>query len=246
MRLAAVFAVMVAALAPRAAQAQMCSLGVSGPQPYSPAFDAPPSPRAAAEVQQIISVLCPGGCGRVELVSNQSTANASATAMGMGQTMISYSPQFLTRIEQQYGAGATFGILAHEFGHHIDFHTTAPWMNTSWSRELKADAWAGCALARVGGSTAQIEASLQAIAAFPSPSHPSWQQRVPAVRTGFANCGGQWLGRWGGGSPPAQYASVCQTQFGQCPLGPGTPVGAPCSCTGMSQFGPVTHPGQAR
>lgn len=168
----------------------MCSLGVSPDQQYNPNYDQQPSPRALSELNTIYSALCPNGCGRYILASNPSAPNALAAAIAPGQSKIVYNPNFINQVANQFGGGATFGILAHEFGHHIDFHTTPLWMNNSWSRELKADAWAGCALARVGGSTQQIENSLKAIAAYPSPSHPGWQQRHQAVRTGFINCGG--------------------------------------------------------
>ena len=178
-------------------QAQMtCSLGDQGlQQHYNPYLDQQPSLHANQELTLIYTVLCPPpyGCGQYLLVSNPTVSNAMAMAIGLGQTKIVYQPNFMNSIAQLYGIGATFGILAHEFGHHIDFHTTPLWMNNSWSRELKADAWAGCALFRTGIGTSNIENALRAIAQFLSPSHPGWPQRLQAVRTGFINCGGQWL-----------------------------------------------------
>ena len=176
----------------------MCSLG-PGQSMYTPYRDQPPTSRAAIELARIYSLLCPRGCGGYILVSNDTVSNAMAQVIGSGQTKIAYASRFMNQIAQQYGLGATFGILAHEFGHHIDFHTTPPWMNNSWSRELKADAWAGCALARAAVGTEQIQNALRAIAAYPSPSHPGWPQRNQAVRLGFVNCGGQWLNQF---SPP--------------------------------------------
>lgn len=171
----------------------MCSLGaLPSPQGYNPYYDQQPSGRASAEMQRIYGTLCPSGCGFSLLVSNPTVQNAMAVATGPGQSKIAYSPGFMNYIAQRYGGGATFGILAHEFGHHIDFHSTPPWMNNSWSRELKADAWAGCALARTGFGTRQIENALGAIAAYPSATHPGWPQRLQAVRAGFVNCGGMW------------------------------------------------------
>ena len=221
----------------------MCSLG-AGPaqQPYNPLYDQAPSPRADQELRRVYSVLCPPpyGCGYYLLVSNPTTQNAMAMTIGPGQSKIAYQPDFMDRIAQQHGGGATFGILAHEFGHHIDFHTTPPWMNNSWSRELKADAWAGCALARTGIGTGQIENALRAIAASPSPSHPPWPQRNQAVRTGFVSCGGHWIQRFnssGGSVNPPPLAQVCQTQFGSCQLVPGVPAGSPCVCSSVNAFG---------
>jgi len=170
----------------------MCSLGNSSGQQYNPDFDVPPNSRALRELRTIYQALCPTGCGQGFLASNQSVPNALALAIGNGTTKISYNPDFLNNIRNMYGGGATFGIIAHEFGHHIDFHSTPQWMNNSWSRELKADAWAGCALARVGGNTQQIENALRAIAAYPSSSHPGWRHRHQAIREGFISCSGNW------------------------------------------------------
>lgn len=176
----------------------MCSLGamMPGQQGYNPYLDQPPAPRAANELASIYNMLCPAGCGSYVLVSNHTVPNAMAQAIGWGQTKIGYASGFMNHVAQRFGFGATFGILAHEFGHHIDFHTTPVWMNNSWSRELKADSWAGCALARANVGTDQIQNALRAIAAYPSPSHPGWPQRIQAVQSGFVACGGQWLNRY--------------------------------------------------
>lgn len=173
----------------------VCSLGGISSQ-YNYQYDQPPAQRALQELNHIYNTLCPNGCGNVVLFQNNTVPNALAMVTGPNQSKIAYSPTFMNSVFQNYGGGATYGILAHEFGHHIDFHTTPPWMNNSWSRELKADAWAGCALAKVGLNTDQIENSLRAIAAFPSSSHPNWPYRVNAVRIGFTNCGGTWASQF--------------------------------------------------
>lgn len=169
----------------------VCSLGGTTSQ-YNYQFDQSPAHRALNELTHIYRTLCQNGCGNVVLFKNPTAPNALAIATGPNQSKIVYNPNFMDHVALNYGGGATFGILAHEFGHHIDFHTTPNWMNNSWSRELKADAWAGCALAMTGLSTFQIENALRAIAAYPSPSHPNWPYRVNALRTGFTNCGGNW------------------------------------------------------
>jgi hypothetical protein len=229
----------------------MCNLGASPGQQYNSLYDQPPSQRASSELNTIYRILCPTGCGNYLLVQNQTVPNAMAAVIGSGQSKIVYNPSFLTKISQQFGGGATFGILAHEFGHHIDFHTTPSWMNNSWSRELKADAWAGCALARLGGSTNQIENSLTAIAAYPSASHPGWQQRHQALRTGFVNCGGNWSNQFNLSSNRTisiQNATSCQTRFGQCQLGQVIPVGNNCVCPIFDNFGRLVqqNPGVTR
>ena len=184
-----------------AANAQLvCTLGVGPAQPYNPNWDMAPTPHAVSELRQIYNLLCsssPYGCGNYILVRNPTVPNAMAMVAGPGLTKIAYSADFMNWVASQHGGGATFGILAHEFGHHLDLHTTPPWMNTAWSRELKADAWAGCALAAAGIGTTAIENALTAIAAYPARSHPAWPMRHRAVRTGFVSCGGQWRHSFG-------------------------------------------------
>ena len=174
-------------------QAQMmCNLGTSGFVQYNPNLDQPPSSRATLELMVIYEALCPDSCGEYLLVSNQTVPNALAVVIGPGQTKIGYKPEFMYNVESTFGSGATLGILAHEFGHHIDLNTFPSWMSNSWSRELRADAWAGCTLAKLYENTYALENALKAIASFPSPTHPPWQQRLLAVRSGYFNCGGSF------------------------------------------------------
>lgn len=182
----------VVLLAPRTSLAQMvvCQLG-PGANSYNPNWNVAPTQFAAAELTTIYRLLCPKNCGRVDLFQNATTPNALTMTVGSGISVISYNPVFMNQIYYAIGPEASFGIMAHEFGHHVDFHTTPAWMNSSWGAELKADAWSGCALARKGMSSAQISVALGAIAAYPSPSHPAWNLRIPAVQQGFLACGGK-------------------------------------------------------
>lgn len=186
-------------LAGEAEPQAFCSLGPSAAQPYNAYLDQPPSARALQELRTIYLAVCPSplGCGSYVLFSNPTAPTMLWTPLGPGYSKFAYNPVLLNQLAIQYGNGASFGILAHAFGHHIDFNTTPAWMKDSWSSELRADAWAGCALAKTGVGTSQIENALVAIAAFPVPGNPGWPQRQLAVRTGFINCGGQWLGRFG-------------------------------------------------
>ncbi|WP_266367066.1 M48 family metalloprotease [Tellurirhabdus rosea] len=179
------------------AQAQgfhiICSLG--GNPGYNPLYDQPPTAYAVAEINQIASHLCPMGCGSFSLVGNPFVPNAAALTLAPGVTKIAYNPVFMNNLHFTYGPAASYGVLAHEFGHHIDFFNPAAWMDHSWGRELRADAWAGCALAKAGLGIQEMSVALQAIANYPSPSHPGWQQRLPALYSGFINCGGRQQ-RW--------------------------------------------------
>jgi hypothetical protein len=199
------------------AQMMVCTLGEQGP--YTPMANMPPAPRPSMELMRISQVLCPMGCGRVMLFENQTVSNAMTSTMPGQGSVISYNPGFMGQIFSQFGAGATFGVLAHEFGHHIDLQQPAAWMDHAWGRELRADAWAGCALARSGFDAAQASAALQAIAAYPSPTHPAWNLRVPALRQGYMNCGGTLEGLFGGPPRPPRFTPA------QRPIGPAMQAG---------------------
>jgi hypothetical protein len=125
------------------------------------------------------------------------------------ESVIAYSPAFMSRLAAKFGQPATFGVLAHEVGHHIDLLRNFAWMSNAWSRELRADAFAGCALARAGLPTEKLETALRAIAAYPTSSHPAWKQRQVAVRRGYEQCGGkdpmpEITSGWASPPPPAR------------------------------------------
>ncbi len=168
----------------------VCQLGLSGGS-YDPTLDAPATPRAVAISRDVYRALCPGGCGNVDLLRNPTAGNALTRVVSGTSSLVSYSPGFFELLDRRFGTGAVFGVLAHELGHHIDLHQPKlPWFDSSWSRELRADAWAGCAIARGGISPTSLEAAVGALMAFPSASHPGADLRIPAIRTGFSNCGG--------------------------------------------------------
>ena len=71
----------------------------------------------------------------------------------------------------------------------------------AWARELAADAWAGCALARLSlplepllgwarGAHIGHLAHDDAVPDDKADSHPPWSARLPALTEGFVHCGG--------------------------------------------------------
>jgi hypothetical protein len=80
--------------------------------------------------------------------------------------------------------------MAHEIGHALDDALGAVWIEKGWTPELRADSWAGCILAKSNLSPADATAALAALAAHPSPAHPAWNVRLPAIRAGYSRCGG--------------------------------------------------------
>jgi hypothetical protein len=97
----------------------------------------------------------------------------------------------LTTVNERYGEDALIGIIAHEYGHVIDAVSIGSWMNTNWTPELRADAWAGCALAKLKLTPASLERALTAISRYPPVSQPGWNPRVLPLRTGYSRCGGE-------------------------------------------------------
>jgi len=174
-----------------AAQGFVCSVGPGGGG-YNPMLDGQPTQAAFSQMSFVLTLLCPTGCGNISLVRNPTVGGAVCEVATPGLSKIAYDPGFMNTVVAQFGPGATFGIFAHELGHHLDFMLNAAWMDHAWGRELRADAWAGCAMARAGLSGTESDGALQAIAAYPSPSHPGWPDRVVAVRTGYIGCGGTW------------------------------------------------------
>jgi hypothetical protein len=101
-----------------------------------------------------------------------------------------YAPQFFTAVYEKYGDGAIIAIIAHEYGHAMDEVYPANWMKSGWSPELRADAWAGCALARSDLSANDLAEALTAVSKYPPSGHLNWTLRVPALRLGYVHCGG--------------------------------------------------------
>lgn len=163
---------------------------------YDPKLDGTPSKRAIAEIQAAYDALCPKqDCGRGQIYENPTMGmNAATWVSGLGQgnmtqVRIVYSKQFLNALSDSFGPGASFGVLAHEVGHHM---TAALGMRTpgenNWNEELRADFMAGCALGRAGRTPEELENALRALASVATASHPSFSQRVPVVRKGFEDC----------------------------------------------------------
>jgi len=185
-----------ALLLPLAARAQvLCTLGTApASAPYEPMADMPPSAGAQAELKKVKTLLCPKGCGKVVLFANATTPNTATVTDGAGGSKIAYSPTFVGAVQKSYGPIATFGIVAHNFGHHLDATANRPaWMRESWDGELRADAWAGCAIAKAEMTPSRLQAVLLAMSTYPSAHHPPWSERRPVITEGYTHCGGKLL-----------------------------------------------------
>lgn len=174
---------------------------------YRPELDELPSLRAMAEVQTAYDALCPSrACGDGQLRANPSVGMNAFTFVtrtdgGPGfSAKIVYSRAFLDRLNQKFGSGASFGVLAHEVGHHITaalaLRDRAPVVSATirarvrpaWDEELRADYFAGCALGRLRHSPDDLEHALAALASVQSPTHPDFRSRVPVMKKGYRDC----------------------------------------------------------
>ncbi len=174
---------------------------------YDPRQNKTVSTRAGAEIHAAYDALCPVlphvsdifrgtevQCPRAEVYENDGIGHNALTwvdgSIGKySDAMIVYSAEFLNTLNSQFGPGASFGVLAHEVGHHLTaIGGMRQQFESSWNEELRADWFAGCAIGRSGRSSAELEAALRALASVATQSHPSFQQRGPAVRKGFNEC----------------------------------------------------------
>jgi len=74
------------------------------------------------------------------------------------------------------------GILGHELGHLRDGYDP----RNAWHYELRADSWAGQALALAGVSTENFCAMLNLLSAYPSETHPPAHLRIDAMCAGYS------------------------------------------------------------
>jgi hypothetical protein len=179
-------------LLPLSAAAQVvCALGANSSS-YKPASDQRPTSDAlqlASRVNTALKSICADHCPTMALFRNMTAPNAMLIA-DAGQAKLVYSPQFFAAAYDSFGDNGIIAIIAHEIGHALDATMGAAWIKNSWSPELRADAWAGCVLARIDPGPSGLEPSLAALSKYPAPAHPGWAMRLPVIRTGYTQCGG--------------------------------------------------------
>jgi hypothetical protein len=141
------------------------------------------------KVGEAFTPVCTPKCPTVAVFRNSTAPNAS-TFVAAGSMKIVYSPAFFTTLNNRYGNDGVIGIIAHEYGHVIDAVNVGSWMLNTWTPELRADAWAGCALAGLKVNSRSLEQALAAMSRYPPTSQPRWTERVPPLRTGYRRCGG--------------------------------------------------------
>jgi hypothetical protein len=169
----------------------VCALG-SGASAWKPSADQRPTSDAmqlAGRLNAAVKTICASSCPEVMMFRNETAANAMLVAEG-SQAKLVYAPQFFASAHDSFGDAGIIAIIAHELGHALDDAMGAAWIQSKWPPELRADAWAGCALAHCDLSPSDMEAAFAALAKYPSPAHPGWSVRLPAIRAGYTGCGG--------------------------------------------------------
>jgi hypothetical protein len=169
----------------------VCALG-SNASSYNAYSDQRPSGDAmqlAGRVNSALVSVCRPNCPAVAMFRNPTAPNIMLIKTP-GQAKIVYKPEFLTAVYEAYGDGGILAILAHEVGHMVDSASPPSWMNSAWTPELRADAWAGCAFARMKLSGRALQAAMTTLSKYPSGSHPDWTLRLPVLRVGYTQCGG--------------------------------------------------------
>ncbi len=170
---------------------QVCALGVR-PTAYRSSFDQAPNTRATDITQRVadgFKAVCAPKCPTVAIFSNTTARNALVFA-SPGAMKIVYSPTFFSTVDARYGDDGFIGLVAHEYGHIIDSVAIGSWMNLAWTPELRADAWAGCALAKIKLKSPGLEKALSAMRPYPAEAKTVWASRIPPLRAGYGQCSG--------------------------------------------------------
>ena len=142
----------------------------------------------ARRLNAALTPLCSPMCPQIAVFRNSTAANAMLIVTP-DQAKVVYAPLFFQTVYDSYGDGALIAIIAHEFGHALDEIYPARF-GSGGTPELRADAWAGCALARVNLSPTGLAEALTALSKYPPPAQLGWNLRLLALRLGYSKCGG--------------------------------------------------------
>jgi hypothetical protein len=136
----------------------------------------------AGKVNAALVSACRPNCPRISMFRNPTASNLMLIRTG-DQMKLVYKPEFFTSVYEIYGDAGIAALIAHEVGHAIDAAAPAVWMKSNWSAEQRADAWAGCALARMDLSKRSLQAALTTLTKYAPPSQ--------VVEMGYRQCGGK-------------------------------------------------------
>jgi hypothetical protein len=167
----------------------------SGASSYKASADQRPSTDAmqlVVRADAAAKTICVSHCPEVVVFRNTTASNLMLFS-DAGRAKLVYAPLVFTAVHDRYGDAGIVALVAHALGHALDDGMGAAWIDKAWTSEVRADAWAGCTLAKSSLGSAEMQAALAALAAYPSPSHPKWSFRLQAIRAGYTHCGGAAL-----------------------------------------------------
>lgn len=122
---------------------------------------------------------------KFKVMQCSNTDNCFATVIE-GQPFIIYDNAFLSRVEEtthtDWGA---ISILAHEIGHHANFHTIDG-TGSRPEKELEADYFSGFWLHEMGANLSQSQEAMKHFQGeFVTSTHPPQSQRLVAIQKGW-------------------------------------------------------------
>jgi hypothetical protein len=168
----------------------VCALG-PGASSYNASADERPTSDAmemARRMNAALSPICSPKCPEIAVFRNSTAANAMLVVT-TDQAKFVYAPQFFQTVYDNYGDGALIAIVAHEFGHALDEIYPGKF-GRGGTPELRADAWAGCTVAKLDLNPTDLAEALTAVSKYPPPGNPGWPLRLVALRLGYTQCGG--------------------------------------------------------
>src|SRR5262249_1508649 len=153
----------------------VCTLGSHDSQynAYSDERSSGDALELAGKVNATLVPSCVPNCPRISMFRNPTAANLMLIRDGDQIKLVS-KPRFVTSVYERYGDGGIPALIGHEAGHAIDGKARAPWMKSNWNAELRADAWSGCALARMNLSSRSLQLGLKALEKYPPTSNTQW------------------------------------------------------------------------
>lgn len=126
------------------------------------------------------------------IVEAANVPNAQALILG-GKRYIHYSPFYINKIQKQSQTyWAMIFTLAHEIGHHANYHTLdATNLDDRKIEELAADKFAGCALRHLGATLEEVEKAVSILKENGDATHPERSARLMATTRGWEDCKGE-------------------------------------------------------
>lgn len=156
---------------------------------------------ALTQVRLAMRDVCGSRCGSVVLLAEPSVRSAETRPQTPGYaSFVAYNPA-ARDCARNPDAAIRFYCVAHEYGHHLDVTMNPDWSPDGWTRELRADALAGCAFARAHVASDGIQARLVRAVLLDTPgdraraeacgsdgAHPGFRFAWDALQRGVRLC----------------------------------------------------------